>query len=165
MVDAAIPRLIARGFTGIFMDTLDTPPYLEQMQPDKYGGMRDAAVELVRSIRRAFPGITILMNRGYALLPELLGEIDAVVAESLLATYDFGGRSYKMVDPGVATEHLKILAAATSGGKAALPVLSLDYWDSEDPITIREIYARERALGHRPYVGPILLDRVLAEPR
>jgi hypothetical protein len=45
-----------------------------------------------------------------------------------------------------------------------LPILSLDYWDPEDTLTIGKIYDRERQLGHHPYVATAVLDKLIAEP-
>jgi polysaccharide biosynthesis protein PelA len=159
----AIPALLNRGFSGIFLDTLDTPPHLEQIKPDLYAGMTGAAIDLVRSIRQTFPSTPIIMNRGYAILSRVLDDIDAVVAESLITTYDFGTNSYRWVEPRNTAAQLEMLQAARAGGRQ-IPVLSLDYWDPQDTETVRAIYAKERALGHAPYVSTILLDRLIQEP-
>ena len=88
ILDRQIPALVAQGFTGLMLDTLDTPPYLELLDPARYHGMREAAVALVHSIRALWPKMTLVLNRGYALLPDVLQTIDAVVAESLLTFPD-----------------------------------------------------------------------------
>jgi len=163
ILDVAIPALLERGFSGLFFDTLDTPPHLEQTDPERYAGMRSAAIDLVRTIRRRHPDRMLLMNRGYALLPELIGQVDGVVAESLLTTYDVPANGYRWTEPRELDPHRQALRPLAEA-EPPVPILSLDYWDAEDSATIREIYTRERALGHRPYVGQILLDRVLREP-
>ncbi|GJD52649.1 hypothetical protein OPKNFCMD_5415 [Methylobacterium crusticola] len=163
ILEHAVPAIAARGFKGIFFDTLDTPPHLEQVDPDRYAGMRLAAIDLVRAIRRAFPDLILLMNRGYALLPELRSEIDGVVAESLLTTFDFGAKQYKWVEPDQLIYHMQALDGLRTE-PPTVPILSLDYWDAADEATIREIYARERDLDHRPFVSEVLLDRLIPEP-
>ncbi|MEH3148698.1 MAG: endo alpha-1,4 polygalactosaminidase [Methylobacterium frigidaeris] len=163
ILDRALPTLVARGFTGVFFDTLDTPPHLEQTDPDRYAGMRLAAIDLVRAIRRSFPDLVLLMNRGYALLPDLKPELDGVVAESLLTTYDFAARTYKWVDQEQLTYHMQALQVLTFDPHI-LPILSLDYWECADTATVREIYAQERGFGHNPYVAEVLLDRIFPEP-
>jgi polysaccharide biosynthesis protein PelA len=163
IIKEAIPALLDRGFSGIFLDTLDTLPHLEQVEPRRYAGMTVAAIDLVRSIRRSFPGTPIIMNRGYAILSRVLDDIDAVVAESLIATYDFQTNSYRWVEPRDTAAQLELLHSARAAHRS-IPVLSLDYWDPQDSETVRAIYAKERALGHAPYVSTILLDRVIQEP-
>ncbi|MGE7417620.1 endo alpha-1,4 polygalactosaminidase [Methylobacterium tarhaniae] len=163
ILERAIPAIVARGFKGLFFDTLDTPPHLEQLDPDRHAGMRLAAIDLVRAIRRAFPDLTLLMNRGYALLPEIKREVDGVVAESLLTTFDFSTKQYRWVEPDQLIYHMQALDALRSE-PPTLPILSLDYWNGSDAATIREIYARERDLNHCPFVSEILLDRIVPEP-
>jgi uncharacterized protein (TIGR01370 family) len=163
ILERAIPELLSLGFSGVFYDTLDTPTYLEKTDPERFQGMRQAAIDLVRSIRRKFPQAVLAMNRGYDLLPDISREIDAVVAESFLTTHGSNHPRYRWVDAGVVTQQNDFLRPARERSPR-LPVLSLDYWDPADPETIREIYRRERALGHTPYVGTILLDQIIPEP-
>ncbi|GJE42605.1 endo alpha-1,4 polygalactosaminidase [Methylobacterium soli] len=164
ILDVAVPRLLAQGFTGLFFDTLDTPPHLEQLDPERNRGMRGAAIALVQAIRRRHPATTLVMNRGYALLPDLADDIDALVAESLLTTFDPQTRAYRWVDPR--TVELQMLALRPLRARAhPLSILSLDYWDPADSATIRTIYDRERRLGHVPYVSTILLDQLVPEPQ
>jgi uncharacterized protein (TIGR01370 family) len=163
VLDDGIPALLSKGFVGVFLDTLDTPPYLEEIEPERYRGMRAAAVALVRSIRQKFPSAPIIMNRGYALLAEVAGFIDAVVAESFMTTYDSSTRAYQWVGSKLVAQQLELLEPAKRRSPP-LPVLSLDYWDPADADTIRRIYQRERELGHSPYVATILLDQIVEEP-
>ena len=158
-----IPSIAAKGFTGLLLDTLDTPPYLEQLDPKGKAGMRQAAVDLVKAIHNSQPNMMVIMNRGYALLPNVIGSIDGIVAESLLTTVDQHG-GYKWNEPSLVAQQMALLAPARHG-EVPLPILSLDYWDPEDTRTIAEIYRRERELGHHPYVGTRLLDRIVPEPR
>ena len=36
VLDQRIPSLASQGFTGLMFDTLDTPPYLELLDPARY---------------------------------------------------------------------------------------------------------------------------------
>ena len=125
--------------------------------------MRQAAVDLVKAIHNSQPNMMVIMNWGYALLPNVIGSIDGIVAESLLTTVDQHG-GYKWNEPSLVAQQMALLAPARHG-EVPLPILSLDYWDPEDTRTIAEIYRRERELGHHPYVGTRLLDRIVPEPR
>jgi uncharacterized protein (TIGR01370 family) len=164
LLDEVIPFVIGRGFTGLFLDTLDTPPYLEQQEPEAMRGMRQAAIDLVRSIYDRYADLFVIINRGYALLPDVVGSVNAVVAESLLTVPDdqaSGG--YRWTPPSEVAQVLSLLAPVAEG-EVRLPILSLDYWDPEDTDTIRAIYARQRELGHHPYVAIRSLDRIIPEP-
>ena len=163
VLKVATPRLLAQGFDGLFLDTLDSPAHLEETEPQRYRGMRRAAVSLVRAIRRAHPRIPIMMNRGYALLPDLVDSIDAVLAESMVSSYDFAAKTYTSVPEDVISRQIEMLRPARAAVRP-LPVFSLDYCNADDADSRRAIYARERALGHTPYVGTILLDQLIPEP-
>jgi uncharacterized protein (TIGR01370 family) len=164
VLDELIPFVIQRGFTGLFLDTLDTPPYLEQAQPIARAGMRDAAIDLVRSIRHRYPNLFVIMNRGYALLPDVLGSVDAIVAESLLTVADDRASGGYRWTPAPEVAQVLSLLAPVAEGDHRVPVLSLDYWNPEDTGTIQTIYARERQLGHHPYVATRALDRIVPDP-
>jgi uncharacterized protein (TIGR01370 family) len=157
-----IPSLEAQAFTGLMLDTLDTPPYLELLDPVRYRGMREAAVELVNCIRARWPEMMLIMNRGYALLPDVVQNIDAVIAESLLTSSDQQTGKFVWADSSQVELQLALLYPATCR-RPPLPILSLDYWDPSDAGTIVEIYRRERVIGHHPYVATRLLDQIVSE--
>lgn len=158
VVERRIPELMSKGFTGLMLDTLDTPPYLEASDPVRCGGMRDAAVLLVRRIRSRWPQMMLIINRGYALLPDIVGELDAVVAESLMTCPKDGG--FAWVDTHEVQLQMRLLQPARER-RPPLAILSLDYWQPDDRDTIAEIYRRERAFGHHPYVGTRSLDHIV----
>jgi polysaccharide biosynthesis protein PelA len=164
MLDRRIPSLVSQGFTGLMFDTLDTPPHLESVDPVRYGGMREAAVALVHSIRLRWPEMALIMNRGYALLPDVVEDVDAIIAESLMTSPGCGGRGFAWADLHEVEEQLMLLDPAARR-HPVLPILSLDYWDPEDTNTIAEIYRRERELGHHPYVATRSLDIIVPEAR
>jgi hypothetical protein len=102
------------------------------------------------------------MNRGYALLPELVEKIDAMIAESLLTWVDPKTGGLAWLDTDRVQAQIELMSPAARR-RPPMPILSLDYWDPTDPRTIAEIYRRERALGHHPYVATRLLDRIIPE--
>jgi polysaccharide biosynthesis protein PelA len=158
-----LPAIMAQGFTGLMLDTLDTPSWLEQIDPVANRGMRAAAIELVRAIRRFSPTMPIIVNRGYGMLPDIVRLIDGVLVESLLTTPGPDGCGFRWNSPDDVLAQLVLLAPARER-KPSLPVLSLDYWDPADAAGVREIYRRQRALGHLPYVATPLLNEIRPEP-
>jgi uncharacterized protein (TIGR01370 family) len=163
VLERQIPSIAAKGFTGLMIDTVDTAPYLELVDATRYHGMRAAAIELVDTIRARWPRLTLIMNRGYAVLPDVAESIDAVIAESLLTAPDQQTGGFAWVEPRQVELQVSLLQPAARR-RPPLPILSLDYWHPDDVTTIAEIYHRERALGHHPYVATRLLDRIVAEP-
>jgi len=163
VVRDVIPAIAAKRFTGLLLDTLDTPPYLEQVDPVRYRGMRQAAIDLVRAIRMAYPEMTIILNRGYAILPDVVDVVDAVLAESLLSMPCPDGSGYCWNSASEVALQLACLAPAKECA-SPVPVLSLDYWRPDDAASIRAIYRRQRVLGHHPYVTTPLLHEITPEP-
>jgi uncharacterized protein (TIGR01370 family) len=164
VLEAIIPVIVAKGFTGLMLDTLDTPPYLEQLDPVGKAGMGEAAVDLVQAIRRAYPKLLVIVNRGYALLSSLIDNVDGVIAESLLTTQETDGIGCcRWNEPSDVALQLSLLGPAARR-RIRVPILSLDYWDPEDVETVRKIYSRQRQLGHHPYVATRVLDRIIPEP-
>ncbi len=161
VLEKRLPALAARGFTGLMADTLDTASYLEQVGPARYRGMRNAAIELVGEIRARWPEMTLIINRGYGLLRDLVERIDAVIAESFMTTID-GTGAYAWTDSRSQKLQLSLLNPAALR-RPPLPILSLDYWEPRDTETIAEIYRRERRLGHHPYVATRALDQIVPE--
>jgi hypothetical protein len=125
--------------------------------------MRQASIDLVQAIRRSSPDMLIIVNRGYALLPDILRIVDAVLVESLLTTPDPDGNGFHWNRPDEIATQLALLAPARDS-TPALPILSLDYWDPADAAGVKDIYRRQRALGHLPYVTTPLLGAITPEP-
>jgi uncharacterized protein (TIGR01370 family) len=164
VLDHQIPHIVSLGFTGLMFDTLDTPPYLEELDPVRYHGMRAAAIDLVRAIRTHWPNLMLIINRGYALLPDVVQHVDAIIAESFMTSPDHQSGGFVWHDRQLLDLQLTLLTPAAVR-RPALPILSLDYWDPSDSKTIAEIYRRERDLGHHPYVATRSLDRIVPEER
>jgi uncharacterized protein (TIGR01370 family) len=164
VLDELVPQILGRGFAGIFLDTLDNPPHLEQTDPKKYKGMSEAAANLVGAIRTRYPAIKIMMNRGYDLLPRVEQHIDYVLGESVFADYDFETKTYRLVPASLYRQQVDILKAAQRR-RAALEIFTLDYWNPADRQGIARIYAEQRRNGFSPYVATVDLDRIVPEPR
>ncbi|MGH9718827.1 MAG: endo alpha-1,4 polygalactosaminidase, partial [Bryobacteraceae bacterium] len=118
---------------------------------------------LVRTIRRRFPRITIVLNRAYSLLERVDGDVDVALGESVYATFDFAEKKYRLVDGESYRLQVSWLQTAKKR-RPRLRVFTLDYWDPSDPAGISQIYREQRANGFLPYVTTIDLTQVVAEP-
>lgn len=164
VIEELIPAILRRGFDGLFFDTLDNPIYLEEGAPQKWKGATEAAARLVKAIRRHYPDIPLMLNRGYALLPMVEGEIDMVLGESVYADYDFDKKKNRLVEPKLYREQVKLLQESKRR-QPKLRIMTLDYWDPSDTEGIRRIYKEQRANGFEPYVATVELDRIVPEPK
>lgn len=158
-----VPGILRRGFHGVFLDTLDNPVYLEEADPARWAGMTEAAATLVRALRLHYPRMPIMLNRAYALLPEVGGSIDMVLGESVHADYDFDAETYGWVEDDLYREQVRLLKEAKTR-HPGLAVMTLDYWRPDDAATIARIYAEQRRNGFNPYVATVELDRIVPEP-
>jgi uncharacterized protein (TIGR01370 family) len=160
LLDLVIPKVLAQGFDGVFLDTIDSALALEQGK-DKaaYQGMRAAILSFLGKLRQRYPDIRIAMNRGLELQPEAAPFIDFLLIEDLSYEYDFAKKSYRAVAPAVRN----ILVAAARKAQAANPkltVLTLDYATPDQKSNIREAIRYSRSKGFVPYVSTLKLDQV-----
>ncbi len=163
VVNTVIPGILAQGFTGLFLDTLDDPADLERREPKRFKGMTAAAVALVQRIHQAHPGMPIMVNRAYEILPDVASSITMSLQEGLVSDYDFDTKKYRMVKPRDTAQQRTIIQAAETHNPS-LGLYSLDYWDPADKATIARIYKRETSDGFIPYVSTVDLGQIVPRP-
>ncbi|MDQ7833787.1 MAG: endo alpha-1,4 polygalactosaminidase [Humidesulfovibrio sp.] len=160
LLDLVIPKVLAQGFDGIFLDTIDSAMALaEGKDAAKYEGMRASILGFLRTIRERFPDIHICMNRGLDLLPDAAPIINSLLIEDLSFEYDFEKKEYRAVPKQVQ----QALVAAARRGLAANPeltVLTLDYAKPDQKARIKEAIDYSRSKGFVPYVSTLALDQV-----
>jgi polysaccharide biosynthesis protein PelA len=158
-----IPQIQAKGFNGLFFDTLDNPDHLEQENPKLYAGMRGAAVELIAAIRAKYPNLLLMMNRGYGLLPGAASKIDMILAESFYADYDFAAKKNRLVKAEDYQWQVEMLERAKIENPN-IGIYTLDYWNPGDKEKIQHIYALHQQSGFSPYVSTVELNEIFAPP-
>jgi len=163
VIEELIPAILRQGFDGLFLDTLDNPPHLEASDPARHKGITKAPARLVRAIRRHYPSIPIMLNRGFDLWQETADAVDMVLVESFQADYDFEAKEYRLV-PDDEQQWVLARVKELRALRPDIPVFSLDYWPPGDTGTVRELYRRARGLSMIPYVATVELDRLVAEP-
>jgi len=164
VLEEIIPEILLKKFDGLFLDTLDNLGHLERQNPEKYKGMVQAGINLVKAIRLNYPNIKIMMNRGYELLPHLAQTIDYELGESIYTDYNFETKTYQKVETDLYKNQVRILKKAQRKNPN-LKIFTLDYWDPEDKETIKQIYSIERENGFLPYVATIELNEIVREPK
>jgi uncharacterized protein (TIGR01370 family) len=161
--DELIPSILKQGFDGVFLDTVDSALALEETNPARFQGMTIAAADLIAEIRRLYPAILLMLNRGYKLLPMVESHVDVAVAESVYGTFDFRRKRYVKVEEAAYTQQLDWLQSARRR-RPELLVFTLDYCDPQNVDGIRQAYQVERRNGFCPYVTSIDLTTVVHEP-
>lgn len=151
VIQSLIPGILKRGFGGIFLDTLDNAEYLEVTAPSQYHGMIKGAGTLITSIRKSFPDIKIMINRGYGTLPLVAGHFDMLLGESVVSRFTPDRRYEFLSRDDVEWQKAQMYSARDRD--PTLRLFSLDYWSPEDGETIASIYTIERKNGFIPYVA------------
>ena len=163
VLDRLVPAILALGYDGIFIDTMDNAEAMERQDPVANTGMVAAGVSLIAAVRARFPKIRIMLNRGYALLPDVAPKIDYLLGEAMASRWNFAAKRYDLLsDSDWAWQAGRLRAAQARN--PALTLTTLDYWDPADTKQVAALYARERAAGFSPYVATLALDRLMPEP-
>jgi hypothetical protein len=153
--------LAAEGYDGLFLDTVDSFRRFVT-EPSAVEHRWRSLAELVRSLHRTFPGLRLLLNRGFELLPEVAPCIDAVVAESLFRGWDPVRRRYVEV----ASDDRAWLAARLreARDRYGLEAIAIDYVPADAPALARRTARAIAGLGFVPYVATPALDTVGVGP-
>jgi uncharacterized protein (TIGR01370 family) len=134
--------IMSFGFSGFFLDTLDTVDLFPKTKP----GM----IRIVERLREKFPSAVIVQNRGFAVLPQTSKLIDAVMFEDYSTSYNFETQEYLSSDGDT------VLPLMQTVLKNGVKVLALDYAD--DPKLRRRAIDRAKAVGFIPFVTNISLN-------
>jgi hypothetical protein len=137
---------MARGFDGFLLDTVDSLRLLGDS-----AASREGLAELIRSLKREFPGKSLVMNRGFDLTHEMGKSIvDGVLVESVFQTFDPATREYKAVDPAISRGLQDQIAKVRTLG---LPVYVVDYLAPGNAEAATDTAKRIRALGAAPFLS------------
>jgi cysteinyl-tRNA synthetase len=150
--DAAIDRIIAAGFDGVYLDRADVYGLWRSEQPSAKEDMVDLVVELAAYARSQKPGFQIVLQNADELLASarLRRVLDGAAKEDLLYGLDQEGRENPSDDVQSSLHYLR--QARASG----LPVLVVEYLADRSAI----MTARQRieSEGFVPYFGPRALN-------
>ncbi|MBN67471.1 MAG: hypothetical protein CMM94_07915 [Rickettsiales bacterium] len=148
----AIPAVIDQGFDGIMIDTVDSAIALEQQNPEQYAQMQEYAAHTIAYARHLYPDITIMVNRGFEILPQIADKIDYVLAESILVEHDLKTSNSKLFSDDIYGHYVTLLKQLQKQ-HPHIKVYTLDYWSPKDNKGIKAIYNMQRANGFIPFVS------------
>jgi len=160
VINVLMPNIIAKGFDGIFIDTIDTAEYLENDK--KISGSIKGAVSLIKKIRKKYPDIIIVLNNGLTLTDKVGRYIDAIVVEDIYTLYDFKDKKYQLATPKWTAERL--IPIKEFQEKFGKPVLSLDYLRTNQRKMIQKVTNLAKSEGFVPYITDINLKTVFFHP-
>jgi polysaccharide biosynthesis protein PelA len=151
IIDTVISKIVQAGFQGIMLDTLDTAEFLEDRDPEKFYGMRAAMTAFVKKVHEKYPGLLLISNNGFALLPELAPFLSAMLVEDVYRMPDFEKGGY--TDVPQADREYKIKTLVQLQRAYHLPVFNIEYVSRTDKKNIRFCLRASRRLGFKPYVA------------
>lgn len=164
MLDELIPPILEQGFDGIIIDTTDSAIEPEMQHPKKFAGMKQGAVNLIKAIRKRYPNIKIMINRGLEILPQIAGDIDYLMAESTMTDWVPNPKKPVLVDDKTYQYYMDLIRKSQEISPK-LKVYSMDYWDMSDVEGVKYIYAKQRENGFVPYVSSMDLQHMHPEPK
>jgi uncharacterized protein (TIGR01370 family) len=94
LIDTVIAPLWKAGYRGLFLDTMDSF-YIFAKDKKQQEKQTKALTALMQKINKRYPEMHFISNRGFEVLPSIGKQLEAVVAESLYASWDNGKKIYK----------------------------------------------------------------------
>ncbi|MDF1797162.1 MAG: endo alpha-1,4 polygalactosaminidase [Coxiellaceae bacterium] len=148
-VNHLIAPLVKQGYKGLFFDTMDSY-HLFAKTPEARTKQEAGLVKLIQSVKKKYPHIKIILNRGFEILPKVHNEIAGVAAESLYAGWNHAQRRYVEV-PTNSRQWLKKQMAIVK--KYDLWPIAIDYVNPADAKKAQQVADKIKADGYIPWVA------------
>ncbi|MDC3211356.1 endo alpha-1,4 polygalactosaminidase [Pseudoalteromonas distincta] len=135
--------LKARGFSGLFLDTLDS----YQLLDDKHSksDQQNGLVAIIKSLSDTF-NKHLILNRGFELLPRLTGLASDLVAEGLYSHYNPINNSYKLTTEN---DQAWLSAQLKTAQKLGFKVQVIDYAQPDNRLAMAQ---KIKQAGFIPWV-------------
>ncbi|MEO5658693.1 MAG: endo alpha-1,4 polygalactosaminidase [Polaromonas sp.] len=159
LIEHRMAVLWALGYTGFFLDTLDSYQLVAKSRAEKRAQSK-ALVEIIRAMHQRFPGVKLLLNRGFEVLPQIGQLAVGLVAESLFQSWNPMTQNYASVSDNERRWLLTHLNRAHR--RYDLPITVIDYVPADKPELAQETARRITALGFASWVATPGLDMLAA---
>ena len=147
VAERIVGPLWEKGYRGFFLDTLDSYRLAKNFDEN---AQQTGLVAVVEKLHRQFPGIQLILNRGFEAVPRVKDKIQMVAAESLFQGWDASNKRYVEVKAEDREWLLDQLLAIRDQYK--LPVLAIDYVAPKNRDLTRATAERIKSLGIVPWV-------------
>jgi len=151
---ARVDALYARGYRGLFLDTLDS--YAMVLRADTRRTAVVAMAGLIQDIGEHHPDVQLFFNRGFELLGEVGSRASAVAAESLVFGWDAAARRY--VDVPAAERAWLTDKLRDVQKRFGIPVVVIDYLPESRRDDARAAAGRIQGMGFVPWISSPALD-------
>lgn len=153
--DKVVGPLWAKGYRGFFLDTLDSYRLAKKFDE---AAQQDGLVRVIETLHQRFPGIQLILNRGFEIVPRVRDKVRMVAAESLYQGWNAGARRYEPVKASDRDWLLGQLQGIRQ--RFGIDILAIDYVAPQDRELARETAEKIRALGFIPWVTDSALDSI-----
>jgi polysaccharide biosynthesis protein PelA len=157
VLEQRMAPLWRQGYRGFFLDTLDSYK-LAVTGAEAIQAQETSLIALIEAVQTRFPGVKLLANRGFDIMPKVAKWLTGVVAESLYASWDPIAKVFKDVSPADRSWLLDRLHDVQN--RYHCPVIVIDYVDPKQPARAGEVARRIAADGFVPWVTTPLLDTI-----
>lgn len=155
LLEDRLPGLWDVGYRAFFLDTLDSHRIVVK-DPTANRLQEVALVNLIKAIHQRFPGVRLLLNRGFEVLPHVAHLCAGIVAESLFQGWNPGMKAYVPVSE---SDRLWLTTRLDDAKKRfKLPITVIDYVGPENLALAEETARQVTALGFSPWVANPGLD-------
>lgn len=151
-LEARAKSLYQQGYSGLFLDTLDSFQLLPVKQQEQ---QRKGLVQVLTRLQIHVPELKLVFNRGFEVIHELPKKPAAVAIESIYAGWDPSNNRYKAVsddDREWLKQHIDLLRAKD------IPLIAIEYLPFERRQEARELVNKLTNEGFIPYIGTPHLD-------
>jgi len=157
IINKLMTPLWERGYRGFFLDTLDSYQLMIE-DPALRVAQQQALINIIRTMHERFPGVKLMLNRGFELFPDVANYAVAVAAESLFQRWNAASASY--VEVPQADRDWLLGKMNQIHDQYGLQVISIDYVSPTQKALAREVAAQITALGFTPWVSNPSMDMV-----
>lgn len=145
-----IRRIIDKGVDGIFMDTVDCV--------DAYPQTFNGICNLIMDIRKEFPNIKLVLNRGFTVVPTLYEVLDGVMFELFSTYYNTNVFKYDVLDEKSVTfsynRYNGVQLVNDCRQKKYFPVFAMEYYPADGFESDKQlIYDRDWEYDFIPYIN------------
>ena len=137
-----------QGYRGFFLDTMDSYRLADKFDE---AAQQAGLVRVIEMLHQRFPGIQLIQNRGFEIVPRVREKIRMVAAESLYKGWNASSQQYE--DVKEADREWLLGQLRTVREQYGLQVLAIDYVPPQDRETTRQTAEKIKALGFIPWVS------------
>lgn len=159
LIDFVIKRISDYGYDGIFWDVVSVPEYLEEINPTRYSGMTDAAVDIFHSVKNAYPFLYQCSNGGLEPVLRSHDVIDYYAIESTIGTWQIKNGVIQYI-PTPQENKDYLYPRIKQIQEAGIKILAWEYGDVTNATQIENIKREARDFGWAAYVSDRNISRL-----